>query len=85
MKSLLMKLVKLAVKYSGKAWKIADGKKTLAGGVITAIGVGAMFIPGCQGYSAELLMTGVPILITGLLHKYKKHKDRKEQQYARSN
>jgi hypothetical protein len=77
MKKLLLKLAELAVNGSKHAWKITDGKKTIAGLIITGVGTGLMFIPGGQGYGTDLIITGVPILATGIFHKYKKYKEKK--------
>jgi uncharacterized membrane protein HdeD (DUF308 family) len=74
---MLLKLLATLLRLCGFVVKITDGKKTIAGALITAIGIACFFIPGTNGYAIEFLVLGIPILITGITHKIVKAKNGK--------
>ncbi len=77
----ILKLIKpLIVLYAPglvkKLAKKSDGKKTVTGIILTAAGVSMALIPETQHVAMEALAVGVPILITGIIHKIKKRRQR---------
>ena len=66
---MILKLLATLLKLCGFVVKITDGKKTIAGALITVIGIACFFIPGTNGYAIEFLSLGIPILIAGITHK----------------
>lgn len=71
---ILQKLIPLAPVAAQKIAKMTDGKKTVSGLILTTAGIGCLFIPVLQGSGIDLLIAGVPLTITGLVHKFFKHK-----------
>jgi uncharacterized membrane protein HdeD (DUF308 family) len=64
------------------AYKIAEktnGWKTISGLILTGAGVGCLFVPALQSAGAGLLITGAPMLATGIIHKIIKFKNKKEE------
>ncbi len=51
-----------------------DGKKTYTGIILTGAGIGMLFIPGFQDDGIVAIITGAPILVTGIWHKIIKRK-----------
>jgi len=75
-KKLLLPVLPVAAK------KIAaklDGKKTITGLILTGAGVGCLFVPALQSIGVDLLVTGVPLTITGIIHKIHKIFKRKKE------
>ena len=74
----MLEVLKLLLPRTAKAiWKVMDGKKTVSGGVLTAAGIGMLFIPGGQKDAAQLLALGVPMLVVGIGHKVQKRKKKR--------
>jgi len=70
-KKVLIPVLPVAAK---KISKKLDGKKTVSGMILTAAGVGCLFVPALQGAGVDMLIAGVPLTITGIIHKFFKHK-----------
>ena len=62
-----------------KTAKAVDGYKTISGGLLTLAGAGLLFVPGGQTEGIGLLITGVPTLVTGVVHKIFKHKKKGQE------
>lgn len=73
-------IAKLGPVIGKSVWKLANGKKTLAGGITTALGLGMLFVPGLQTEAIAILVTSVPTFTTGIIHKiHKKKKGKKDE------
>ena len=73
-------ILKLVLPIAKTAAGKMDGKKTWTGVLLTATGIGMLFVPALQKDGIYAIVTGGPILITGIWHKLKKRKQAMSQQ-----
>lgn len=82
LKKVLLKAAEKAAPFLpgfAKRWaKKMDGKKTVTGLAITAVGVGCLYVPGLQVVAKDLIWLGASTTAGGLAHKWQKYKKRKK-------
>ena len=76
---LVLKLASLILPRAAKVWLKLDGKKTVTGIVGLVIGVAMCLYPPTVDEGVGVIITSVPVIMTGIWHKlYKLHSKRKE-------
>jgi len=72
-------IIAAAPNLAKKLYDATNGKKTLAGAIITGTGIACIFVPGAQTYALDLIIAGVPVLTAGIFHKVQKAQIKKEE------
>lgn len=55
-----------------KIWTSIDGKKTIAGVLVTGVGAGMFFVPVMAPAAKEVLIFGLSLVTAGITHKVAK-------------
>lgn len=66
-------------KFFKKIWKAIDGKKTVGGGLITAVGIIMFNFPFTAPAAPYILSTGLGVMGVGIPHKIVKNNKSKEK------